>query len=198
MANDLDVGDPAPDFALPTDGGGHARLADLKGMAVVLYFDPKDDNLGLHRRGDRLQRAQEQVRRRGRSGRRGLARQRGEPRQVPQEAQSRRGFGRRPGAEGDRSLWGVEGEDHVRPEIFRRQITFDLIERLRREMRSERDSQFIGKRHARRPRGGNHESELKRSRKSPSRFRPFGHRSSFRRRLVLCRSRCPVHRPHGS
>ena len=46
MAKDLDAGDPAPDFALPTDSGGHARLADLKGKAVVLYFYPKDDTSG--------------------------------------------------------------------------------------------------------------------------------------------------------
>ncbi len=46
MAKELDAGDPAPDFALPTDGGGHARLADLKGKAIVLYFYPKDDTSG--------------------------------------------------------------------------------------------------------------------------------------------------------
>ncbi|HKN31528.1 MAG TPA: peroxiredoxin [Roseiarcus sp.] len=46
MANELDVGDPAPDFALPTDDGGQARLADFKGKAVVLYFYPKDDTSG--------------------------------------------------------------------------------------------------------------------------------------------------------
>jgi len=46
MANELAVGNPAPDFALPTDGGGHVRLADLKGKAAVLYFYPKDDTSG--------------------------------------------------------------------------------------------------------------------------------------------------------
>jgi len=46
MAKELDVGEPAPDFALPTDGGGHARLAELKGRPVVLYFYPKDDTSG--------------------------------------------------------------------------------------------------------------------------------------------------------
>jgi thioredoxin-dependent peroxiredoxin len=46
MAKELDTGNPAPDFALPTDGGGHARLADFKGKAVVLYFYPKDDTSG--------------------------------------------------------------------------------------------------------------------------------------------------------
>ena len=46
MVNELDVGDPAPDFELPTDGGGHARLSDLKGKAVALYFYPKDDTSG--------------------------------------------------------------------------------------------------------------------------------------------------------
>lgn len=36
------VGDKAPDFDLPTDGGGHVRLSDLQGQPVVIYFYPKD------------------------------------------------------------------------------------------------------------------------------------------------------------
>ena len=46
MAKELEEGDPAPDFTLPTEGGGHARLADFKGKPVVLYFYPKDDTSG--------------------------------------------------------------------------------------------------------------------------------------------------------
>ena len=46
MAKDLEEGEPAPDFTLPTDGGGRARLAGLAGKAVVLYFYPKDDTSG--------------------------------------------------------------------------------------------------------------------------------------------------------
>ena len=46
MAKDLVEGDPAPDFELPTDGGGRAHLADLKGKPVVIYFYPKDDTSG--------------------------------------------------------------------------------------------------------------------------------------------------------
>ncbi len=42
----LDVGDKAPDFSMPTDGGGSVSLADLKGKNVVLYFYPKDDTPG--------------------------------------------------------------------------------------------------------------------------------------------------------
>jgi thioredoxin-dependent peroxiredoxin len=38
----LDVGDKAPDFSLPADGGGTLSLKDLKGKTVVLYFYPKD------------------------------------------------------------------------------------------------------------------------------------------------------------
>ncbi|MBV6632277.1 MAG: thioredoxin-dependent thiol peroxidase [Alphaproteobacteria bacterium] len=40
------VGSPAPDFAMPTDGEGEVKLADLKGKKVVLYFYPKDDTSG--------------------------------------------------------------------------------------------------------------------------------------------------------
>jgi peroxiredoxin Q/BCP len=42
----LDAGQPAPDFDLPTDGGGRVRLADFKGRPLVLYFYPKDDTPG--------------------------------------------------------------------------------------------------------------------------------------------------------
>ncbi len=36
------VGDNAPDFDLPTDGGGNVKLSDLQGQPVVIYFYPKD------------------------------------------------------------------------------------------------------------------------------------------------------------
>ena len=36
----LQPGDAAPDFDLPSDGGGHVRLADFKGKTLVLYFYP--------------------------------------------------------------------------------------------------------------------------------------------------------------
>ncbi|MDJ0513218.1 MAG: thioredoxin-dependent thiol peroxidase [Methyloceanibacter sp.] len=42
----LEVGDKAPSFNLPTDGGGKISLNDLKGEAVILYFYPKDDTPG--------------------------------------------------------------------------------------------------------------------------------------------------------
>jgi len=42
----LAVGDKAPAFTLPTDGGGKVSLAGLKGQIVVLYFYPKDDTSG--------------------------------------------------------------------------------------------------------------------------------------------------------
>jgi peroxiredoxin Q/BCP len=45
-AKQLAVGDKAPAFTLPTDGGGKVSLASLKGQIVVLYFYPKDDTSG--------------------------------------------------------------------------------------------------------------------------------------------------------
>jgi peroxiredoxin Q/BCP len=42
----LEVGDKAPDFTLPKDGGGKIALKNLKGKTVVLYFYPKDDTSG--------------------------------------------------------------------------------------------------------------------------------------------------------
>lgn len=46
MAKLLAEGDKAPDFTLPTDGGGSVSLKALKGRKVVLYFYPKDDTPG--------------------------------------------------------------------------------------------------------------------------------------------------------
>ena len=40
------VGDTAPAFTLPRDGGGEVSLSDFAGKKVVLYFYPKDDTLG--------------------------------------------------------------------------------------------------------------------------------------------------------
>ena len=42
----IDTGDKAPDFSLPTDGGGRVSLKSLKGKKVILYFYPKDDTPG--------------------------------------------------------------------------------------------------------------------------------------------------------
>ncbi|HYH19936.1 MAG TPA: thioredoxin-dependent thiol peroxidase [Azospirillum sp.] len=42
----VDAGSPAPDFTMPTDGGGSVTLSALKGKPVVLYFYPKDDTSG--------------------------------------------------------------------------------------------------------------------------------------------------------
>ena len=41
-----DVGDTAPAFNLPRDGGGEVSLDDFAGKKVVLYFYPKDDTPG--------------------------------------------------------------------------------------------------------------------------------------------------------
>ncbi len=41
-----DVGDKAPNFKMPTDGGGEVSLKGLKGRKFVLYFYPKDDTPG--------------------------------------------------------------------------------------------------------------------------------------------------------
>jgi thioredoxin-dependent peroxiredoxin len=42
----LEVGDKAPDFSLPRDGGGKVSLKELGGKTVVLYFYPRDDTPG--------------------------------------------------------------------------------------------------------------------------------------------------------
>ena len=45
---ELAVGDAAPDFELPAEGG-RVRLKDHLGRKVVLYFYPKDDTSGCTR-----------------------------------------------------------------------------------------------------------------------------------------------------
>lgn len=40
------IGQAAPSFTLPRDGGGKVSLSDYAGQIVVLYFYPKDDTPG--------------------------------------------------------------------------------------------------------------------------------------------------------
>ena len=42
----LKVGDPAPDYSLPSTSGENVSLKDFRGKKVVLYFYPKDDTPG--------------------------------------------------------------------------------------------------------------------------------------------------------
>ena len=42
----IEIGDKAPAFTLPTDGGGTVSLSKLRGQKIVLYFYPKDDTPG--------------------------------------------------------------------------------------------------------------------------------------------------------
>lgn len=41
-----EIGDAAPAFTLPRDGGGEVSLADFAGKPVVVYFYPRDDTPG--------------------------------------------------------------------------------------------------------------------------------------------------------
>ena len=45
----LSIGDKAPDFSMPSDGGGTVSLSDFKGRYLVLYFYPKDDTPGCRK-----------------------------------------------------------------------------------------------------------------------------------------------------
>lgn len=46
MVKTPNVGEKAPDFDLPRDGGSRLRLSSLAGKKVVLYFYPKDNTPG--------------------------------------------------------------------------------------------------------------------------------------------------------
>ncbi len=43
---ELNIGDQAPDFTLPTDGNEKITLSALRGQNVIIYFYPKDDTPG--------------------------------------------------------------------------------------------------------------------------------------------------------
>ncbi|WP_409433808.1 peroxiredoxin [Litorimonas sp. RW-G-Af-16] len=40
------IGDTAPAFSIPSDGGGTVSLSDFKGSYLILYFYPRDDTPG--------------------------------------------------------------------------------------------------------------------------------------------------------
>lgn len=40
---ELEIGDKAPDFDLPRDGGGRISLTDFAGKPLVIFFYPKDN-----------------------------------------------------------------------------------------------------------------------------------------------------------
>lgn len=44
--SELSIGDQAPDFTMPRDGGDDISLSDFKGHYLILYFYPKDDTPG--------------------------------------------------------------------------------------------------------------------------------------------------------
>ena len=46
MSDRPDVGDPVPDIALETPGGGTVKPSDFAGRKLVLFFYPKDDTPG--------------------------------------------------------------------------------------------------------------------------------------------------------
>ena len=46
MTRQLEIGQEAPHFTLPRDGGGEVSLSDFLGRKIVVYFYPKDDTPG--------------------------------------------------------------------------------------------------------------------------------------------------------
>ncbi|UHA71814.1 thioredoxin-dependent thiol peroxidase [Paenibacillus sp. 481] len=46
MSHTVQIGQPVPDFKLPSSNGGETALHDLRGRKVVIYFYPKDNTPG--------------------------------------------------------------------------------------------------------------------------------------------------------
>ncbi len=61
----LNIGEAAPEFALPDANGKTVRLKDLRGQKVILYFYPKDNTSGCTKEACAFQEAQPKIRRRG-------------------------------------------------------------------------------------------------------------------------------------
>ena len=59
MARDIETGERAPAFTLPTDGGGSVSLKDFRGKKLVLYFYPKADTPGCTTEGKDFSRLKE-------------------------------------------------------------------------------------------------------------------------------------------
>lgn len=62
---ELQPGDSAPDFTLPTGDGGTLALRDLKGKTVVLYFYPKDNTSGCTKEACSFNDALARIKRKG-------------------------------------------------------------------------------------------------------------------------------------
>ena len=116
MVSNLDVGDLAPDFDLPTDAGGGVRLKDLRGQFVVLFFYPKDDTSGCTAEAIAFNRLKRDSRRRAPSS----SASRPTARPVTRSSNpSTSSISRSPRTQksGLAGLRGVEREEHVRPQV---------------------------------------------------------------------------------
>ena len=135
---EVTAGNKAPDFDLETDDGGRFRLSAMRGKKVVVYFYPKDDTQGctieaidFTKTGPAFEAAGTTVV--------GISPDTTEShcKFRDKHAPGRQG-GRRPGAQGDRGLWSVDREIHVRPQIHGRRAG-DLSDRSGRPHRPRWD-----------------------------------------------------------
>jgi peroxiredoxin Q/BCP len=61
----IQVGKPAPQFALPDQAGATVSLADFRGQDVVVYFYPRDDTPGCTKEACGFRDSWEELRHRG-------------------------------------------------------------------------------------------------------------------------------------
>ena len=64
-AYSIDVGQPAPDIALPSTSGKTVKLSDFKGSWLVLYFYPKAFTPGCTAESCSLRDANDEIKKRG-------------------------------------------------------------------------------------------------------------------------------------
>jgi peroxiredoxin Q/BCP len=57
----LEIGQPAPDFALPNQDGKMVRLSDFRGRKLVAYFYPRDNTPGCTREAEGFRDLHDQI-----------------------------------------------------------------------------------------------------------------------------------------
>ena len=116
----LEIGDKAPSFTLPADGGGKVSLKELKGKTVVLYFYPKDDTSGCTAEACAFREFAARLLQGEGVHHRHLARLDREPRQVQEEIRPYLPARLRQKRQGLRGLRHLGGEEHIWEEIHGR------------------------------------------------------------------------------
>ncbi len=105
----LEIGQPAPDFALPNQDGKMVRLSDFRGRKLVAYFYPRDNTPGCTREAEGFRDLHDQIVAAGAEVVGGQQRLGVIPCQIPQQATAALRSSERSGSQRSRSIRGGLG-----------------------------------------------------------------------------------------